>query len=196
MIKKIFCGLAVILLFGSSAVSAKMDNPAVKQATDVVWAGLDYSKVKMIGVSDFNQPDIFPGMLTAWNELFMEEILEKLQKELHKTITADIDGVLKRNNRATAAQIEIRNGNDEPTSFTPEQIAAEVKSYKLSKESGVGLVLIIESMEKPEAYIDTVWFDIETREVLDVQSDWYKAGGFGFRNYWFSPVKRAIKEIK
>jgi|HubBroStandDraft_1064217.scaffolds.fasta_scaffold370712_2 hypothetical protein len=197
MMKAFVFFLAVILLSGVSRLGAKDEMPAaVKQAKEIVWAGLDYSKVEMIGQKDFREPNLFPDMLTTWNELFLDEDIDKFGKRLHKTVVSDIDGVLKLNHKATSAQIKVDEGKDEDSHWTAGRIAAEVKSYKLSTPSGVGLVLIIENMEKPMAYIDTVWFDVETREVLGVQSDYYKAGGFGFRNYWFATVKRAVKEIK
>ncbi len=109
---------------------------------------------------------------------------------------ADTGGVSKLNKQATAAQIKERTGDKEEAGFTNAQIAVEVAKYKLSEASGVGLAFIIESMEKPETCLDVVWFDIASRKVLQVKSDCYKAGGFGFRNFWFASVKRAVKEMK
>src|SRR5207248_8255399 len=59
----------------------------------LVWCGLDYSEVKMIGTLDFRQPaQIFPGELIEWNGLFMKEMMPKLEV-MSPSVESDLDAV-------------------------------------------------------------------------------------------------------
>jgi hypothetical protein len=40
-----------------------------------------------------------------------------------------------------------------------------------------------------------VFFDISSRKVLKYERFSEKAWGIGFRNYWFRPVKDAVKKL-
>jgi PEGA domain len=83
----------------------------------LVWCGLDYSMVRMIGASrDFPESEIFPSpadrrgdrgqpMTSAWNELFMKEMFPRLSRELGAIVQADLRAVETRNARVTSQQI-------------------------------------------------------------------------------------------
>jgi hypothetical protein len=173
------------------------DQSAVKQAKEVVWVGLDYSLVRMYGTADFKRPEeIFPDMFNAWNSLFLQEwILHKsarLQKALGKEIKTDIEGMVERNKLAKTDQVIRQDGayiND--THITDKDIAAAVKSYKLSTKSGIGLVYIVDRLVKVEAKgaVYVVFFDLASRQVLASERQIGRASGGGFRNYWFRPIK-------
>lgn len=203
MIKKILCLSAILLLTGVYADAKKNVNSRIADAKEFVWLGLDYSMVKMIGNSDFLQPDsIFPGMFTAWNNLFLKEVFPRLQKQLKKEAAVEIKSVTALNKKATADQIVRKDGSEEEmvdaTHITTEMISAEVKKYTLPQEDGLGLVFIMDRLVKKQqtGCLYQVWFDVGTREVVDSQRGCYKVGGIGFRNYWFTPVKIAVKKMK
>ena len=81
--KKLAVALWLLTLAGTSVTRAA--EPA--SADTLVWCGLDYSKVKLIGTLDFLQPEqIFPGMLNAWNGLFMKEMLPERKKSLKENL--------------------------------------------------------------------------------------------------------------
>src|SRR5580698_2834200 len=99
MVLKLKRLLVTVLLFNlASLVAGHAEGTA---SGPLVWCGLDYSKVKMIGTQDFRQPDqIFPGMLAKWNGLFMVEMLPKLEG-MAKSMESDLDAVTARNERAS-----------------------------------------------------------------------------------------------
>jgi hypothetical protein len=195
MTKKTSLLLAVLFLLGVCTATVKAAGSPIAKADKIIWVGLDYSIVQMVGASEFDKPDVFPRMFSTWNDLFLDEVLGKLEEKLDKTVRADISGVAALNKKVNDGQIVRHSGGKLRASLTDKQISAQLKRYSLSSKSGVGLVFIIESMQKPTACIDVVYFDIATREPLDIQDDCYKAGGFGFRNFWFSPIKRAVKKM-
>jgi len=120
----------------------------------VVWAGLDYSMVRMIGSDkpgvsfNFTVPDIiFPGMLEQWNQLFIDERVEGVSATIEKTVLVDIGGVTEHNKTTTANQISLTSdiGNAVAEShITQQDIASEVSSYKMKNTNGLGLVFIID----------------------------------------------------
>jgi len=94
----------------------------------VVWAGLDYSMVRMIGANYFKGGDaIFPDMLEKWNALFVDERIQKVEQSLGKLVSVDIGGVTERNKTATTKQIILTPDPDDTVDqshITPQDIAA------------------------------------------------------------------------
>ncbi len=196
--------LLALLLPGcttSSERTARAGDP-VAQADTVVWVGLDYSMVRMIGTADFRQPDkIFPTMFDTWNYLFLrEDYAVRAGRELNKKVVLDTTGVSQRNRLATPDQIIRMDGDKQILSeshITPLDIAEAVRSYELKEGTGIGLVFIIDRLVKlPEqGCVYLVVFDVATREVIRSERGCYDAGGAGFRNYWFSVVKDAVSDV-
>jgi hypothetical protein len=187
----LFTGLLAALPAAETTVTPKTDP--------VVWAGLDYSMVRMVGPGEFTNPEgIFPGMLDAWNNLFLQERIMFVEKQIKKNVIIDIGGVTRANKAATSKQIINSPGPDdaiEKSHITPQDIARAVKSYKLENKSGLGMVFIVDRLikqgKKGQGAVYVVYFDIASREVLFAQRKVSNATGFGFRNYWFRVVKDA-----
>lgn len=166
----------------------------------LIWCGLDYAKVKMIGTADFRQPEqIFPGMLNAWNGLFMKEMLPEIES-MAKIVRTDLAAVTERNSKATASQIERRDGTRKEmvnaSHLTEPDIAEIVASYKLEQTNGLGLVYIMDRLVKNQdaGCLYVVFFDVQSRAVVRSERMCGEAGGIGFRNYWFTPVKEAVEK--
>ncbi len=184
-------------LFAAGAVRGQVtDNPDA-----LIWCGLDYSRVKMIGTTDFMRPqEIFPGMLVAWNGLFMKEMLPELEK-MTSSVGTDMTAVGAANDKASSKQIEREDGTREEkvnlSHLKEKDIASIVKSYKLKHEKGIGVVFIMDRLVKLQetGCLYVVFFDVSSRKVLKCERLSEKAMGFGFRNYWFRPIKEAAKKL-
>jgi hypothetical protein len=155
----------------------------------------------MIGSMDFRQPDqIFPNMLGTWNGLFMKEMLPELES-MAKTVRTDLSAVTARNEKTSPRQIEREDGTrDEkvkPTHITEADIVEAVRSYTLKTETGLGLVFIMDRLVKAQetGCIYVVFFDVASRKVVQSARICADAGGMGFRNYWFRPIKGAVKKL-
>ena len=122
----------------AAETTATPKSPPPKTDT-VVWAGLDYSMVRMIGPGEFSNPEtIFPGMLEAWNNLFLQERIIFVEKQIKKNVITDIGGVMEANKAATSKQIINSPGPDdtiEKSHITAQDIAKAVKSYKMEKRA-------------------------------------------------------------
>jgi hypothetical protein len=197
IMKKILIAMLLLNVAGVTFVrAAETASP-----NTLVWCGLDYSKVKMIGTLDFRNPDqIFPGMLTAWNGLFMTEMLPQLEK-MAGSVRTDLQAVQQSNEKAKAAQIEHKDGSSDemvkPTHITEADIAGMVTSYKLENSQGLGLVFIMDRLVKAQEMVcvHVVFFDVASRKVVRSERVCGKAGGIGFRNFWFRPVKDTVKQL-
>jgi len=194
-------GWVALAASAAGAESTPWPQP-LRSAGTVVWAGLDYSLVRMVGPGDFGDSEaIFPGMLEAWNSLFLGEMMQKTRAAIGKPLVPDTAGVMTRNQTATAKQIVSAVGPDDATAkthITAEALAAEVRSLKLDSEQGVGLIFVMDRLVKPEqaGALYVVFFDVATRQILRSERRIYKAGGFGFRNYWFRVPKSAVADLK
>jgi len=195
--KRTLMAVAMFGLLAAGAVRGQVtDNPDA-----LIWCGLDYSRVKMIGTTDFMRPqEIFPGMLAAWNGLFMKEMLPELEK-MSPSLGSDMAAVGAGNDKASAKQIEREDGTREEkvnlSHLKEKDIASIVRSYKLKHDKGLGLVFIMDRLVKVQEMgcLYVVFFDISSRKVLKCERLSEKAMGFGFRNYWFRPVKEAVKKL-
>ena len=205
--KRILFPLLVgVVAVSSWAADKKAKHPALASDT-VVWAGLDFTMVRMIGPGQFTQPEnIFPGMVTAWNDLFLQERLRSVEKQTGKRVVTDIAGVTEANKSANAKQIVASPGPEDTvkqTHITDKDIAKAVKSYKLESKSGLGVVMVADRFVKVDkkgrgaAYV--VGFDIASRDVIFSQREIHNGTGFGFRNYWFRVFKdseRALAQLR
>jgi hypothetical protein len=190
--------IAMTMIGLTCGLTARADD-----ADSLVWCGLDYSKVKMIGTMDFREPDqIFPAMLDAWNNLYMQEMIPLMEKErVAPTIKSDVKAVTERNAKASANQVQHEDGTSDemvkPSHITDADVAKIVASYDLKESSGTGLVFIMDRLVKAQQmecyYI--VFFDIGSRKVLHSERIVAKAGGIGFRNFWFRPVKDGVARL-
>jgi len=206
--------ITTILLHVGFCSLAKEVKPPLMASGTVVWAGLDYSMVRMIGANEFKSADaIFPSMLERWNTLFIYERSQKVESALGKLMIVDIGGVTERNKTASPKQIILTPGPTdtmEQSHITQRDIAAEVRSYKLEKTNGLGLVFIVDRLgphkqtgvgPRAETHMGfggavyVVFFDVATREVISAEREIHQAGGSGFRNLWFGVIKRTDESL-
>lgn len=183
-------------------VAQAEDISAILSADHVTWAGLDYSRVSMVSITDFRDPDaIFPGYLDKWNGLFIVELIDDLSAALGKDVRTDTEGVTAINQAASPDQIH-RKAADSIWVSSPQlqesDIRAMVSAYDLNVVSGVGLAFQMESLlkEQQQGCLFVTFFDIASREVLWSERTCEDVGGFGFRNYYFRPPKSAALGLK
>jgi hypothetical protein len=189
--------VAALFVLGTGITSRAAD---ANSTNALVWCGLDYSMVKMIGKDDFRQPyNIFPEMLVTWNWLFLKEFLPKLESKL--PIKSGGEFIYFLNEKANASQIIREDGTREemvtPSHITEADIAKTVQSYDLKDNQGIGLVFIMDRLVRAQEVgcLYIVFFDVSSRKVLYSERVIAKAGGAGFRNYWFNPIKIAADQV-
>ena len=215
--------MATVLIIGFHGLAKEARNPLMDSDT-VVWTGLDYSMVRMIGGNNFKYGFqavdlIFPGMPEKWNQLFLDERIEVAANALGKRVSIDTSGVAARNKTATTNQIILTPGPKDvikESHLTKQDIASAIRSYKMDKANGLGLVFIVDRLvhrhhtPASDAHgtsslathtsggaVYVVFFDIATRDVISANRETASIStGANFRNFWFGPIKDADKSLK
>lgn len=224
--KKILATLLLLIFSGflGAVRAGQTNNKASMDSDTVVWAGLDYSMLHIIGnTNEIKVPDmIFQDMPQKWNDLFVDERLEGVATSLNRRVLIDLDCVAKRNKQispnpsmfAPDSENAIRN-----TYITLQDITNAISSYKMKQSNGLGLVFIIDSMiyhRSAEPHlapnsarsnvsntyvvwgegISVVFFDIATHEIISCKRTVKTVStGGSFRFFWFGPVKDTDSEL-
>lgn len=188
------------------ALSTAQASPQdVVDAPSIVWAGIDYSQAQMIAPEEEDFRDlsaIFPGYLRIWNQLFLEEMVDDLSKAVRKPVEVDTTFAYESAPQVRADEVVVRRpgitADITERRLTEADLARVVSRYQVRAESGVGLVFVMESMVKSEeqACLYATFFDIGSHELLAAERLCGPVGGFGFRNYWFRPVKEAVDALR
>ncbi len=167
-----------------------------------VWFGVDYSKVKLIG--DFyatNMGDSDPThfikdrYFKAWNDLIRNERRKFSVENMLKTseVTYDIRMMEEYNQKGGYDNLEALKGEF----LSDETLTNSIENYDLNYESGVGVVIIAEYLDKTMAEASYVLeiFNIATREKLIEERFVTKPAGFGVRNYWAGSLYYIFKDV-
>ncbi|MDQ1265057.1 MAG: hypothetical protein QG635_207 [Bacteroidota bacterium] len=189
--------LAIIVLLLVIAVSGSYSQSGrqIIDAPAITWLGLDYSHVKFFGESIDNPVEVKQKYFKSWNDLILNEQKKyNLQECLRKsTIKYDLTVVTKGNDKANPAELTTM----ETYSISNETVESIIKGYELAGKTGMGLVFIMECMNKPDksGSMLVVFFDMESKNIIFVRRMSGKPGGIGFRNYWASTYYNVLKDI-
>jgi hypothetical protein len=194
---------AFMLLFGSSTQSFSQTLKDVFSSSEspLLYLGVDFTKAKLINYPDPKVMDIRDRIYTAINDLTINEPKKfDIAGAFHKsTINSDLSAVKARNEKMNAEDIVSTNTADF-NRLKESDISTVVKALNLSGKTGVGLLFVVEAMRKEDKKGDAaIWVtlvDMKTKKVLMTERFEEKASGFGFRNYWASPIKEVIDDIE
>lgn len=74
-------------------------------------------------------------------------------------------------------------------------LARLIKSFNTGSDTGYGVVYVAELLNKEDGIGNfiAVFFDVRTKKIVFADRVAGKAGGFGMRNYWASPLEKIFK---
>jgi hypothetical protein len=164
----------------------------------VTWLGLDYSELQLIRDDEkITEQELQDKYFPGWNELVLNETAKyDIAKAIdHDDISYYTDAVNTVNSNAKGSFI-----TDDVNAFThldEARVKQMVKKYNLKGKTGLGLVFIVEAMDKAqkEASIWVTFIKMDTREVLLTKPVIGASGGFGFRNYWAGSINKVLKAL-
>ena len=80
---------------------------------------------------------------------------------------------------------------------TINKIKAAIEALPIQKTPGVGMVFIAQFLDKSNnrGTYEVVFFNTETKEIIEEWITDGKARGFGLRNYWAGSVYSALKKL-
>lgn len=165
--------------------------------TPVVYYGIDFTICKFIGSSGFNDPaHIVDKYLDGINQKIVREQDKYDMGIFFKRRDYDIDlEMLSGRNRSINPYEVVTNSNH---TISEDQIKQLVNSYTPKAQEGIGLVIVMESLNKQRerGIMYFTFFDIKTKEVLHLRKVSEEPSGFGITNYWMKPVYNALKRLK
>ncbi|MCL1822462.1 MAG: hypothetical protein FWG22_06530 [Prolixibacteraceae bacterium] len=187
---------SIYLLIATVALSFNAyPQTNLSEVRSVNYYGVDFSKVVVYNATE--SPANFIKAFYQINTLILSEPNKYDMSALGKPIDIiDIESVLKLNeNIDEEGLVRFRTGVNR---FDEEQLQAMVGKYNLKEKEGVGLVLIAEQLDKPDATgtFNVVFFDIATREIIKSTRNRGSAGGAGLRNYWANSIAKIIKQSR
>lgn len=200
MKKSIFTLMAMLLItFHISAQGDAKLKALFNGNSNLVFLGLDFTQAKFIGVLGFTDAAAIKSQhIDSWNNLLVAEpkkfSLQPVFKLPEDQYVTSVEDIIKLNQGVDVA----KNITNEAYSIDKAKVANSVSKYKLNKKSGIGLVYVVESLNKTTESM-TAWvtfIDLATLKVLHTEPVVAKAGGFGFRNYWAGAVSNVNKAIK
>lgn len=187
--------LNFILLFIAAHIFLfAQDKSAAYNATQIVWCGLDFSMAKCVGSEGFTDPTAIKNdYFQKWNEVMLSEPDKyDFKKFFYKDdVLYQIDMVEANNKKPNAADLVTNNSY----TFDADKVQTVIANYKSDKKEGVGLVFVVESLDKTKesAFVYVTFFDLKDNKVLVTNRVEGKAGGFGFRNYWLGAFYNVMK---
>jgi len=190
--------LVILLAAFLAAATSFGQKSDISNAKSWTWLGIDYTHCYFITSMDFIDADDLLSKTKAWNNLVYTEREKYIEKALEgKNVTFSAD-MIKDMNMEIDMESRITNDESLYKHLDPTQAEQIVSNYKIPDDlSGVGLVFIAESYNKPEeagAYYVT-FIDLSTKKVLSTERMTGKAKGFGLRNYWAYTFYKVLQEI-
>jgi hypothetical protein len=167
--------------------------------TPITYLGIDFTNAKLIGDPGADAIDIRNRYFSSINEVVINEPKKyDLQKALEKSnVSNDLSFVRAKNEKVDADKIKSSSSSD-ANRFSKSTIEDIVKGYNFGGKKGVGLMFIMESMDKTakQGSMYVTFIDMASRKVILTERMTGEAGGFGFRNYWVKPVSDVIEKIQ
>lgn len=189
----------ILTLFLAGQVSAQQTmSDLFNGNAKLVFLGLDFTQAKYIGRLGFTDPMAIKNQhMVSWNNLIEGEPKKfslqeafRLKSDQYESKVADM---IKLNESVNVKD----NITEDPYTITEDQVKKSVSKYSLSEKDGIGLVYVVESLNKnaEKLFAWVTFIDLKTKKVLYTEKLDGSAAGFGFRNYWAGGVYKINKSI-
>ena len=167
--------LILFLFLSTSLFCFGQGKSALKDVQSIKFYGVDYSQVKVFGADE--SPLQFKDAFRRINELFITEAKKyNVGKQLRKEVTEiSLDAVNQVNRNINESELMTTKTE---YSLDKEQIKTAIEALPIQKTPGV-----------------VVFFNTETKEIIEEWITEGKAGGFGLRNYWAGSIHSALKKL-
>jgi len=199
IVRSIATGLFAILMVSSLPLKAQTLKDFFNSSeVPLVFLGVDFTHAKVLNDITANAMDIRDRQYAGINQVIVNEPKKyDFQKAFNKTnVTNDITQAVEKSAKVNAEKI-VESGADE-IHLKPADVTAIIKSYNFSGKKGIGVMFIMETMNKASAqasmYVALV--ELPSGKVLLTERFTEKAAGFGFRNYWAKTIWAALEDIR
>lgn len=183
--------LAVLAISGN----ARSKDKHVSEVDAYTFYGVNFAKCHTYGWGE--DPNATIKALADINNLFIQEMNKyDLEKYLKKHVkNMDVSVSIKQTLAKDPTTIETF---DSQTRIPLDTIKSVLQGLELKDTTGYGLMIFGDFLSKKDkagtyAY---VFFDISTREIVEMWGSTGEAGGFGFRNYWAKSVYNSMADTR
>jgi hypothetical protein len=193
----LFVCLFAGLLYGFSQTTKEVFS---NSETPILWLGIDFTKARVIEDPSAQALEIRDRYYDGINEVLINEPKKYALKDaFHKSnMDHDLGVVAKRNARVNTEEIKSSNLADFHR-LKESDIIELVKGFDFGDKKGIGLLFVMEGMNKPEKAA-SVWvtlIDMKNKKVLLTDRVEGKTSvSFGFRNYWATSIRSVIDNIE
>ena len=169
--------LILFLFLSTSLFCFGQGKSALKDIQSIKFYGVDYSQAKVFGADE--SPAQF------------KDAFRRIKKEVTEI---SLDAVNQVNENINVAELMTTKRE---YSLSKEQIKAAIEALPIQKTPGVGMVFIAQFLDKSNnrGTYEVVFFNTETKEIIEEWITDGKARGFGLRNYWAGSVYSALKKL-
>ena len=184
----------ILSLFLIANLACFAQSKSASDVTSIKFYGIDYSMAKVYGAAE--TPGEFKVAFDGINLLFITEAKKyNLEKFLGISVTEiSLDAVNEVNNKIKPDDLRTTN-----QSYTrdDQQIAHAVQALPIEKEPGVGMVIIAKLLNKAanNGSYQIVFFNTDTKEIIESTPANGKAKGFGLRNFWAGSIYQVLKRL-
>lgn len=169
---------------------------ALKDASTLLWYGLDYTNTYFIDTEEFSDPELnLHDYFDQWNQVFVDE-----QKKYNLKNTFDVKEVIMKTEQVKEfnSSIELTGKITKEEHQIPyEEIKNIISKYTFEDQYGIAVIGIVESLDKNEkkasAYFTFV--NLENMEIIYIKWMTGECGGAGFRNYWINPFADMLEQF-
>ena len=182
--------------------SAQTKAEIFDKKTRITWLGLDFSQMKFIGSEAAYKGEVinseFVGKyIPAWTNFFIIEPRKyNPAQAVHRDSVHFAMKVTENVNNALTKNFFDTNANDFKV-LTEKDIDALVKNYDFLGNKGIGMLLIVEGMDKSrkQAGAWVTFVNMDNKTVLYTTFCLGDSFGFGFKNYWAHPWYKILKDF-
>lgn len=164
----------------------------------LTYLGIDFTQAKLYNDAGANVMDIRSRLYAQINQLIVNEkkkydISEAFSKS---NVTNDISLTLEKNTKIDAEKI--LDSKQPAERLKKADIETLVKGYNFEGKKGIGLLIVMENMDKAasQATMFYTLIDMNTKKVLFTERLSGESGGIGFRNSWAKPIANTLTAIK
>jgi hypothetical protein len=196
---KNFIAVFILLFFAAGSLQAQSVKDAFDKNSKIVFFGLDFTRVKIIGEPLSKTDDIVAKQFTLINEKFVNERKKfDLNKVFNKPNLSTSIGMVNKRNEAIDPSTLLSEDSDDFQRLEPKDIDALVQNFDFDGKSGTGLLFVVEgynkALKKISVYVTYINLDAK-KVILTERVEGELGAGFTYANYWLSGFKSLMDNI-
>lgn len=194
--------LIAVFIFGVFAfaqVQAQSVKDVFNKENKIVFLGLDFTRVKIIGEPLSKTDDIVAKQFTLINQKFVNERKKfDLNKVFNKPNLSTAIGMVNKRNEAIDPDQLLSEDSDDYQRLDKNDIETLVKNFDYDGKTGTGLLFVVEGYNKTlkEISVWVTYINLDSKTViLTERATGALTSGFTYANYWLSGFKSLMDKI-